>query len=629
MKVALNNKTFGLLVACALIAACSTTQPSLTRSSDSDDPLKTATAAQAVTANTKAGKTMSDEHTRSLKESTDNTLPAALEKDKPRSADKNLTLEPQEQAAKTSLDDESRPNDKDRPTHSLKNAKPLKKLDRFSVNASEVSTQVFFSDLMKNTGYQVNIHPDVQGHITLKLSDATLDNILSLIERLYGYDINRVGKTIDIYPRQLRSVRIPVDYQEVNLNVFNVPKIDNAAMNEMNPEQFAGLPAQERRFWLWLTATLEQMIGTEKDQQVQVLPTQGVVEVKAYGGTLNAIVDFLNFSQKLSDSQLIMETKIVEVTLDNSYQEGLNWAKFSAFYQSQSDELPSVFRQLPTSTFDDGRFVKSTMHVFLTDVSFHDVLAFIDSQGVSQVLPSPRLMAANDQKSMIKVGTNEYVITNILSTSKLRAPVKSSEQTTNESSSQQRSEKRIVSGIQLTPYFEGLRLDIMARIDNRHKVRFHVHPVMTKLLPSQESDDLNASTDLADTELLSGSKKVKEVLSGFRHQGENNRLTLESKQVVVNDHPLKQGVIKTQLPKLSLQQLDVVATSELGQSIIISGLLTESVKDKTERPFFWGSLPLIGQLFEKTRQERQVSEWVILLKPVAVLKNQSTTQLNH
>jgi len=45
--------------------------------------------------------------------------------------------------------------------------------------------------------------------------------------------------------------------------------------------------------------------------------------------------------------------------------------------------------------------------------SFAALLTFLESQGNVQVLSSPRIATLNNQKAVLKVGTDEFFVTNV------------------------------------------------------------------------------------------------------------------------------------------------------------------------------------------------------------------------
>ncbi|MGL5655184.1 MAG: pilus (MSHA type) biogenesis protein MshL, partial [Vibrio sp.] len=75
-----------------------------------------------------------------------------------------------------------------------------KTLSRFRIQAKEVEAKACFTSLIQGTEYSAAIHPAVTGRITLNLSDVTLDEVLAVMRDLYGFDVIKQGKVIQVYP---------------------------------------------------------------------------------------------------------------------------------------------------------------------------------------------------------------------------------------------------------------------------------------------------------------------------------------------------------------------------------------------------------------------------------------------
>lgn len=87
------------------------------------------------------------------------------------------------------------------------------------------------------------------------------------------------------------------------------------------------------------------------------------------------------------------------------------------------------------------------------------MLSLLSTQGDVQVLSSPRVTATNNQKAVIKVGDDEYFVTEV-----------SSQNTITSTSTS------VVPNIELTPFFSGIALDVTPQIDEKGSVLLHVHP---------------------------------------------------------------------------------------------------------------------------------------------------------
>jgi MSHA biogenesis protein MshL len=96
--------------------------------------------------------------------------------------------------------------------------------------------------------------------------------------------------------------------------------------------------------------------------------------------------------------------------------------------------------------------------------NFAALLTFLETQGAVQVLSSPRVAALNNQKAVLKVGTDQFFVTSITGT-----PITSP--------------SGLVTAVQVTPtfnsFFSGVSLDISPQIDEDGNILLHIHPLVS------------------------------------------------------------------------------------------------------------------------------------------------------
>ncbi len=105
------------------------------------------------------------------------------------------------------------------------------KENRFRVSAKDVGAQAFFGSLIKGTPYNLVIHPEVSGTISLTLKDVTLDEVLSVVSDIYGYEIIRNGNVIQVFPASLRTETIPVDYLQLQRKGSSLTTISTGSIS--------------------------------------------------------------------------------------------------------------------------------------------------------------------------------------------------------------------------------------------------------------------------------------------------------------------------------------------------------------------------------------------------------------
>ncbi|EGQ8060867.1 pilus (MSHA type) biogenesis protein MshL [Vibrio parahaemolyticus] len=465
---------------------------------------------------------------------------------------------------------------------------------RFRIQANAVEARSFFASLVKGTEYSVAIHPAVQGNITINLSDVTLDEVLSVVQNMYGYDVMKSGKVIQVYPAGMRTVTIPVDYLQFKRSGRSLTSIvtgsvtsagtsnsggssdssDSSDSNNSNNGNDSSTTSTggtrietitESDFWPMLQQAVANLIGSGKGQSVVVTPQAGVITVRAFPDDIREVREFLGVSQERMQRQVILEAKILEVTLSDGYQQGINWSNLSASIGNSG----SIIVNRPASALPPldaiGTLLGGQTNVTISDGNFEAVLNFMSTQGDLNVLSSPRITAANNQKSVIKVGTDQYFVTEL-----------SSNAGNGENSN-------AVPEVELTPFFSGISLDVTPQIDNKGNVFLHVHPAVIEV--TEEVKQLNLGGDFQNIQLP--------------------------------------------LAKSSIRESDSVIRAKDGDVVVIGGLMKQQNVEQVSKVPFLGDVPALGHLFRNTSNVTQKTELVILLKPTVVGVNSWQKELER
>ncbi|PNH85818.1 pilus (MSHA type) biogenesis protein MshL [Vibrio diazotrophicus] len=475
-------------------------------------------------------------------------------------------------------------------------------LKRFRIQANGVQAKAFFTSLVKGTEYSVAIHPMVDGTVTVNLSEVTLDEVLDVVRDLYGYQIEKVGKVIQVYPAGLRTVTIPVDYLQFkrsgrSLTTITTGTITNTDTNSSNNNSSSTSSSSsnssnnnssnsdsnatsdrggteietlsESDFWPQLQTAVAQLVGSGRGQSVVVTPQASVITLRAYPDEIREVRRFLGISQERMHRQVIMEAKILEVTLNDGYQQGINWNKMftsngvnysigvgdtssaGTVVNSGLGSLGSTVAALP-GIGTIGTLLGGQTNIVMSSGSFESVLSFMATQGDLNVLSSPRVTAANNQKAVIKVGTDEYYVTDL---SSVVGSGDNSEASPD---------------VELTPFFSGISLDVTPQIDDKGHVLLHVHPAVIEV-------------------------------------------EQQNKTITYNDK-----VISLPLARSSIRESDSVIRAKDGDVVVIGGLMKTNTLNQTSKVPFLGDIPVLGHAFRNTSQVTQKTELVILLKPTVV-----------
>ncbi|MCL1113744.1 MULTISPECIES: pilus (MSHA type) biogenesis protein MshL [Shewanella] len=388
-------------------------------------------------------------------------------------------------------------------SNALASARALPAERRFDVSANNVDARVFFPSLVKDTPLSVAVHPDVQGSISLSLKAVTLSEALQVVEDIYGYEVSRQGRILRVFPSGMRTETFPLNYlymQREGLSLTSVSSgrisddNDNSNSNNNNSsnssssnsnssnsgsnEQSNGTfirSTTKTDFWGELQATLVSIIGeTGGGRQVVVTPQAGLVTIRAYPNELRQVRTFLSTAESHLQRQVILEAKILEVTLSDGYQQGIQWENVLGHVDSTNIDFSTSAGQGLGDTISSVIGGVTSINVKGTD--FSTMISLLDTQGDVDVLSSPRVTASNNQKAVIKVGNDEYFVTDVSTTT-----VSSTTTVTTPE-------------VELTPFFSGIALDVTPQIDENGNVLLHVHPSVIEVQEQTKTIQISDSS---------------------------------------------------------------------------------------------------------------------------------------
>lgn len=437
---------------------------------------------------------------------------------------------------------------------------------RLEVSATSVDAKDFFTAIVEGSAFSIAIHPEVSGSISLSLTDVTLTEVLSVVEDIYGFDIRRNGNVIQVYPTGIRTETMPLNYLFLKRFGTSSTSINSGGVSENDPNSNSnsnnnsnsnsnsnsgssnnqnsqnGQSAQnsnsginiytenESNFWSELKDTLTAFVGTTGGRSVIISPQAGLVTVRGLPAEITAVKKFISDTETHLHRQVIIEAKIMEVTLNDEYQQGVHWNEVLGSLGS-TDFTFSTAGNIAGNVISGN--IGGTTSMSFSGPDFSGVIDLLQTQGNVQVLSSPRITATNNQKAVIKVGEDEYFVTDVSSTT----TTGTSTTTTPE--------------VELTPFFSGIALDVTPQIDKDGNVILHVHPSVTL------TDEQSKVIKLGEQELILplAQSRVRESDTIIRAKSgeivviggliETYQVDEESKTPLLGDIPFLGGLFKS------------------------------------------------------------------------------------
>jgi len=446
---------------------------------------------------------------------------------------------------------------------------------RFDVAVNDMPARDFFLSLMQSAGQNLLVHPEVTGNITFSLSNVNLEEVLAAVRDSYGYDYRRTSYGYQIQPNQAITRTYDLNYLNVQrmgttdtrVSSGQVTSSDNTGVgvggtttsstsSTVNASQL--VTSSNVDFWAEIREVIAMMIGNEEGNQVVVNPQAGLLVVRAASADQQAVENFLRQAQRNLQRQVILETKILEVNLSDGFQAGINWS----FLQGQKGISLGGFAttaggvNIPNIPLEGPDGIGGVFGATFDFGNFEGVVQLLETQGDVRVLSSPRISTLNNQKAVIKVGTDEFFVTDVSTTTTSLAGGTTAPDL----------------DITLTPFFSGISLDVTPQIDENDQITLHVRPTVSRV------QDQNKSIQLGSAD----------------------------------------NVFNLPLALSTTRQSDSIVRARSGQVVVIGGLLENRNSNDDSNVPWLSKLPFAGALFQQQRKSLEQTELVILMRPQVV-----------
>jgi MSHA biogenesis protein MshL len=472
---------------------------------------------------------------------------------------------------------------------------------RFDLSVAGATAAQVFQAIASGSRYSILVPPALQGgSISINLKDISAREALEALRELYGFEYRVEGSRIFVQSASLQTRVFQVSYPSSRRNGRTDTRVSSGSVATSGANNTAATANQnvlegsqvttttDVDFWKDLDQALRALVGGDAGRQVVISPQTGVLVVRAFPREMREVENYLRASRLSVDRQVMLEAKIVEVALKDGYESGVNWAylkdgnhRFSVGADGNRINVPgsigssagiapgSIVTPVDNST-TPATVIPTTLSQLLaqpllngaagvlgmaiTTSSFAALLSFLETQGSVHVLSSPRVAAINNQKALLRVGTDDFFITNVSTTtvsggaSNITTP-----------------------SITLQPFFSGISLDVTPQIDEDGLVTLHIRPSVS--LVRERTRVVNLGTA---------------------------------------------GLITLPLASSNINETDTIVRVPDGAIVAIGGLMYQTQTDDDSRIPGAGDLPVAGNMFKTVNRKLEKREVVFMVKPTVI-----------
>src|SRR3989338_3445297 len=512
--------------------------------------------------------------------------------------------------------------------------KPVTKAETYSVIVTNVSAQEILFALARDAKINLDIHPGIQGFVTLNALNQTLPQILTRIARqvdmryeldngnlivmpdtpyLHHYKIDYVNMTRDTEGAMANATQVgsgavtgatgaggnnsSLAIKNTSKNHFLETLIQNIKdilheTDKILPEGSSETVVQQVNA-ASSTGTGVQPVGGKKTvtkggiedspnpvsvqeggttvtrrntfrEAASVIPNpeNGIITVRATGKQHEKIQEFVDRIMASARRQVLIEMTVVEVILNDQYQQGINWSKLLQASATKGFSLghagTPILPSTPTAT--PATFILNYTNPTSKFGSLSGSISLLETFCDIKVLSSPKLSVMNNQTAMLRVVENYVYFT-------MKADTTSNQTTT-------------TTTFTTTPNTVpvGFTMSVTPQISENDTVLFNIRPSITRFIkmipdPNPELKKVNATSEI---------------------------------------------------PQTQTREMESIIKIESNQIAVMGGLMQDEVNNQTSGIPGASDIPVAGSLFKSRNEKTTKTELVIFLRPV-VIKDASTT----
>lgn len=463
-------------------------------------------------------------------------------------------------------------------------------LETYTVVVNGVPVRELLFALARDAAINVDIHPDIAGDVTLNAIDQTLPQILERLTAQLSLRYRFENDLLTIVPDTPFLRTYKVDYVNLSRATESTVTVSTQIASTAGSADGGGgggggnnsettlNSSQRHDIWQTLQTTIASMVAdpgspVASDASADVIANAetGLITVRATASQHRQIQSYVD--QVLSElrRQVLIEATVVEVTLSDRYQAGIDWAKIplsagglavaqrviggggeivSGAATSVANAVVGVVAPNFVAQYANRRDAQGNPAGDLTITA-----SLLKEFGDVRVISSPKIMALNNQTALLKVVDNRvYFEVDVQTDTSPQGQITRTFETT----------------VQTVPV--GFVMSVTPQVDAADQVTLNVRPTISRIL-------------------------------GF-----------------VNDpNPdLANAGVQNRVPELRVRELESILQVGSGNIAVLGGLMQDQTAKSTDGIPLLSDIPQVGEFFKFRDHNFSKTELVVFIRPSVV-----------
>ncbi|MCX7343857.1 MAG: hypothetical protein NT128_06915 [Proteobacteria bacterium] len=286
-----------------------------------------------------------------------------------------------------------------------------------SVSVSEgIPLKNVFIELARQANVDLQLDPSIDAKIIFTAQDRPFIDIIKAMCEMANLRFDVIDNALRIERDTLYPQNYNVQFLNLSRSSENQLTVATDVFSSVGPvkgnvgdnvSKSALKATTKNDFWDELEQNLKTIVETSNEKGSYSIHRQaGLVSLRANRKQHIQVGKYLEQLRKVACCQVLIEAKIIEVTLKDEYRSGINWHDIG----TKGDlKITANFGDLAKkSSFLDPTSVQTDMVSFGTSGSrFSAIANMLQEFGFVRTLSSPRLTVMNNQAAILKVAQNK------------------------------------------------------------------------------------------------------------------------------------------------------------------------------------------------------------------------------